>query len=180
MHTFIAQLMPSSSQAEGVVTYRTPRSSHKLTVTAATLSDDGKLLFTAGKDGNVSMFKLSKDSPSVQKVKTIEKHIPPNAKRRKVKGGRKKIPLNTPEFKESTKGHTQTISSLAFTFDRKLGKGILASGGMDGFIGIYHVTPPGKEVIGNIEWVSALHGHRDSITVNYILLTIVLVISQRH
>ena len=105
-------------------------------MTTAVASEDGKFLYTAGKEGSIIKWDLC----TGKKLSTAYK-------RRSVKGKQKADP----------DGHTDEIWTLALSSDGKY----LASGGKDRVIGVWDV-----ENEDGISWVKGFTGHRDSISVS--------------
>ena len=105
-------------------------------MTTAVASEDGKFLYTAGKEGSIIKWDLC----TGKKKSTVYK-------RRLVKGKQRADP----------DGHTDEIWTLALSSDGKY----LASGGKDRVIGIWDV-----ESADEISWVKGFTGHRDSISVS--------------
>jgi len=105
-------------------------------VTTAVASEDGKSLYTAGKEGSIIKWDLC-----------TGKKLSVAYKQRSVKGKQKADPG----------GHTDEIWTLALSSDGKY----LASGGMDCVIGVWDV-----ESTDGISWVKGFTGHRDSISVS--------------
>ena len=109
---------------------------HRSTVTTAVASEDGKYLYTAGKEGSIIRWDLR----TGKKLSTAYKQ-------RSVKGKQKAAP----------DGHTDEIWALALSSDGKY----LASGGKDRIVGVWDV-----ENTEGISWVKGFTGHRDSISVS--------------
>ena len=109
---------------------------HRFTVTTAVASEDGKSLYTAGKEGSITKWDLG----TGKKLSTAYKQ-------RSAKGKQKADP----------DGHTDEIWALALSSDGKY----LASGGKDCVIGVWNV-----ENTDEISWVKGFTGHRDSISVS--------------
>ena len=109
---------------------------HRFTVTTAVASEDGKFLYTSGKEGSIIKWDLC----TGKKLSTVYK-------KRSVKGKQKADP----------DGHTDEIWTLALSSDGKY----LASGGKDRLIGVWDV-----ESADGISWVRGFTGHRDSISVS--------------
>ena len=105
-------------------------------MTTAVASEDGKFLYTAGKEGSI----IKWDLRTGKKLFTVYK-------KRSVKGKQKADP----------DGHTDEIWTLALSSDGKY----LASGGKDRVIGVWDV-----EGANGISWVKGFTGHRDSISVS--------------
>ena len=109
---------------------------HRFTVTTAVASEDGKSLYTAGKEGSIIKWDLCNG----KKLSTAYKQ-------KSVKGKQKADP----------DGHTDEIWALALSSDGKY----LTSGGKDRIIGVWNVESPVE-----ISWVKGFTGHRDSISVS--------------
>ena len=109
---------------------------HRFTVTTAVASDDGKFLYTAGKEGSIAKWDLR----TGKRLATVHK-------KKLMKGKQKEYP----------DGHTDEIWTLALSSDGKY----LASGGKDRVIGVWDV-----ENADGISWVKGFTGHRDSISVS--------------
>ena len=109
---------------------------HRFTVTTAVASEDGKALYTAGKEGSIIKWDLC----TGKKLSTAYKQ-------KSVKGKQKADP----------NGHTDEIWTLALSSDGKH----LASGGKDRVVGIWNI-----ENTDGISWVKGFTGHRDSISVS--------------
>ena len=105
-------------------------------MTTAVASEDGKFLYTAGKEGSIIKWDLC----TGKKLSTAYKQ-------RSAKGKQKANP----------NGHTDEIWTLALSSDGKY----LASGGRDRIVGIWNV-----EKTDGISWVKGFTGHRDSISVS--------------
>lgn len=105
-------------------------------MTAVVASEDGKFLYTAGKEGSIVKWDLR----TGKKLSTAYKQ-------KSIKGKQKAEPG----------GHTDEIWALALSSDGKY----LASGGKDRIIGVWNV-----ENIDGISWVKGFTGHRDSISVS--------------
>ena len=147
VHLFVADLVCDNSFSFVLVTERkqydfeVPPISlrtrgHRFTVTTAVASEDGKFLYTAGKEGSITKWDLC----TGKKLSTAYK-------KRSVKGKQKADP----------DGHTDEIWTLALSSDGKY----LASGGKDRLIGVWNVE--GGDAIS---WVKGFTGHRDSISVS--------------
>ena len=119
---------------------------HRLAVTCAVSSEDGKYLFTAGKEGSIIKWNLSDG----KKLATFYKCRGNNAvmvlKRNKGKGKAHGLP--------EVNGHTDEVLTLAISSDGKY----LASGGKDRRVGVWDVDTG--------EWVKGFTGHRDTISVS--------------
>jgi len=109
---------------------------HRFTVTTAVASEDGRFLYTAGKEGSI----IKWDLRTGKKLSTAYKQ-------RTMKGKQRTNP----------DGHTDEIWTLALSSDGKY----LASGGKDRVIGVWDV-----ENTDGISWVKGFTGHRDSISVS--------------
>ena len=109
---------------------------HRSTVTTAVASEDGKFLYTAGKDGSI----IKWDLRTGKKKSTAYKQRPAKGKQ-----------------KADPDGHTDEIWALALSSDGKY----LASGGKDRVIGVWDA-----ESTDGISWVKGFTGHRDSISVS--------------
>jgi ribosomal RNA-processing protein 9 len=120
---------------------------HRLSVTSAIASEDGKYLFTSGKEGSI----IKWDLPSGRKVATFHKLKPDDPDVTKGKGKGKSKASG-----EDMKGHTDEVLALALSSDGKY----LASGGKDRKVGIWDVEKG--------EWVKGFMGHKDSISVSCI------------
>lgn len=105
-------------------------------MTTAVASEDGKFLYTSGKEGSIIKWDLC----TGKKLSTVHK-------KRTLKGKQKADP----------DGHTDEIWTLALSSDGKY----LASGGKDRLIGVWDV-----ESADGISWVRGFTGHRDSISVS--------------
>ena len=105
-------------------------------MTTAVASEDGKFLYTAGKEGSI----IKWDLPTGRKLSTAYK-------KKSSKGKQQANP----------DGHTDEIWTLALSSDGKY----LASGGKDRVIGVWDV-----ENADGISWVKGFTGHRDSISVS--------------
>lgn len=104
-------------------------------MTTAVASEDGKSLYTAGKEGSIIKWDLC-----------TGKKRSTTYKQRSAKGKQKADPT----------GHTDEIWTLALSSDGKY----LASGGKDRVIGVWDV-----ENTETMLWVKGFTGHRDSISV---------------
>ena len=113
---------------------------HRFTVTTAVASEDGKSLYTAGKEGSI----IKWDLRTGKKLSTAYKQ-------KRAKGKQKADP----------DGHTDEIWTLALSSDGKY----LASGGKDRIIGVWNV-----ENQDGISWVKGFTGHRDSISVSAVTI----------
>lgn len=111
---------------------------HRFSVTSAAASEDGKTLFTAGKEGSI----IKWDLHTGKKLVTFHK-IRPDPKG---KGKAKE--------KAEVKGHTDEVLALALSEDGKY----LASGGKDRKVVVWDVEKG--------EWVKAFGGHKDTISVS--------------
>ena len=105
-------------------------------MTTAVASEDGKFIYSAGKEGSI----IKWDLRTGKKISTAYKQ-------RSVKGKQKADP----------DGHTDEIWTLALSSDGKY----LASGGKDRVVGVWDV-----ESTDGISWVKGFTGHRDSISVS--------------
>ena len=105
-------------------------------MTTAVASEDGKTLYTTGKEGSI----IKWDLRTGKKLSTAYKQ-------KSLKGKQKADP----------DGHTDEIWALALSSDGKY----LASGGKDRIIGVWNVENPVE-----ISWVKGFTGHRDSISVS--------------
>lgn len=105
-------------------------------MTTAVASEDGKFLYTAGKEGSI----IKWDLRTGKKLSTVYKKMAMKGKQ-----------------KANFEGHTDEIWSLALSSDGKY----LASGGKDRVIGVWDV-----ENADQISWVKGFTGHRDSISVS--------------
>ncbi|KZS87993.1 WD40 repeat-like protein [Sistotremastrum niveocremeum HHB9708] len=128
--------------------------SHKLPLTAATLSENGHYLFTSSKDGSISKHTLlPSPSPSPPtKTKTFRKIIVYKPQK-KAKGKSKEPGVGSiREEVQNAAGHTDEVLCLAVSSDGKY----LVSGGKDRKIGVWDVE--------NESWIRAFTGHRDIIS----------------
>lgn len=105
-------------------------------MTTAAVSENGKSLYTAGKEGSIIKWDLC----TGKKLSTAYKQ-------KSAKGKQKADP----------EGHTDEIWTLALSSDGKY----LASGGKDRIIGVWNV-----ENTSELSWVKGFTGHRDSISVS--------------
>ena len=119
---------------------RTKRA-HRFSVTAAVASQDGRWLFTSGKEGSIIKWDLhtGKQVHAFHKVRVENKG----------KGKSRAPPADIA-------GHTDEVWALALSPDGKY----LASGGKDRRVGVWDVE---KE-----EWVKGFGGHRDCISVSLV------------
>ena len=117
---------------------RTKRA-HRFAVTSAVASQDGRWLFTSGKEGSIVKWDLH----TGKQVRTFHK-----ARVDKGKGKGK-----SRDFGEVT-GHTDEVWTLAVSPDGKY----LASGGKDRRVGVWDVEKN--------EWVKGFGGHRDCVSVS--------------
>ncbi|CAG7850428.1 Uncharacterized WD repeat-containing protein C2E1P5.05 [Serendipita indica DSM 11827] len=125
------------SQIRGAATTRLVTRGHRLAVTGAAISEDGKRLYTCAKDGSVIQW----DIASGKQVICIRKQIIEN----KGKGKRRA------DVEEPT-GHTDELWALALSSDGKY----LATGGKDRRVGIWETE--------KIKWLRCFKGHKDSIS----------------
>ncbi|KAI0320397.1 WD40 repeat-like protein [Amylostereum chailletii] len=109
---------------------------HRFSVTSAVASEDGQVMFTAGKEGSI----LKWDLRTGARLATFPKIRPG-----KGKGKEKARP-------EDVSGHTDEILSLALSGNGKY----LASAGKDRKVGVWDVEKG--------EWVKGFGGHRDTIS----------------
>ena len=116
---------------------RTKRA-HRFSVTSATASQDGRWLFTAGKEGSIVKWDLH----TGKQTHTFHK-----ARVEKGKG-------KSRDMSEVT-GHSDEVWTLAVSPDGKY----LASGGKDRRVGVWDVEKN--------EWVKGFGGHRDCISVSF-------------
>lgn len=116
---------------------------HKLPLTHAVCSSDGRWIYTASKDGCIIKWNLN----TGRKLATVFK-IRPKAQSNSKKG-KKKLPSQ-----QDVNGHTDEILALALSDDGHY----LASGGRDRRIGVWDVQ--GDE----IKWIKGFKGHRDTIS----------------
>ncbi|KZT34096.1 WD40 repeat-like protein [Sistotremastrum suecicum HHB10207 ss-3] len=133
--------------------------SHKLPLTAATLSENGHYLFTSSKDGSISKHTLlpsSSTSPSLSpptKHHQFRKIIVPKPKKSKQKAKSKEPGVGIiREEVQQAQGHTDEVLCLAVSSDGKY----LVSGGKDRKIGVWDVESE--------SWIRAFTGHRDIIS----------------
>ncbi|KZV79700.1 WD40 repeat-like protein [Exidia glandulosa HHB12029] len=112
---------------------------HKLSVTCAVASEDGTMLFTAGKEGGIVKWDLltGKELARFPKLRK-------DTKDRKGKG--------RADPAVEIKGHTDEVLALALSSDGKY----LASGGRDRLVCIWDAQKG--------EWLRAFGGHRDAIS----------------
>ena len=118
---------------------------HRLSVTSAVASEDGKYLFTSGKEGSI----IKWDLLIGKKVTTFKKLRPNKPDVRNGKGKGKSTSLSG-----DVNGHTDEILALALSSDGKY----LASGGRDKKVGVWDVEKG--------EWVKGFVAHKDSVSVS--------------
>jgi len=117
---------------------------HRFSVTSAVASENGKYLFTSGKEGHIFKWDLK----TGKKLATMYKVKPSTDNK-----GKGKAPPD-PDIK----GHTDEILSLAISGDEK----VLASSGRDRRLCVWDLETG--------EWKKAFSGylgHKDAITVRY-------------
>ncbi|EJD52023.1 WD40 repeat-like protein [Auricularia subglabra TFB-10046 SS5] len=129
---FIAQQLDDSSLSKLRVR------GHKLSVTCAAASENGTMLFTAGKEGSIVKWDLltGKELARFPKLRVN------SSKDRKGKG----------RADTTMEGHTDEVLALALSSDGKY----LASGGKDRVLCIWDAVKG--------EWLRSFGGHRDSIS----------------
>jgi ribosomal RNA-processing protein 9 len=110
---------------------------HRLTVTSAVASENGRHLFTCGKEGDIFHWDLATGKQS----RVFKKSLPKKGQRRQHHAG------------EDINGHSGELWTLALSSDGQY----LASGGKDRHIGVWDVE---KGI-----WVKGFKGHKDSICV---------------
>ncbi|KAI0061168.1 WD40 repeat-like protein [Artomyces pyxidatus] len=133
VHLFIADNYDLSQEPP---TLRTR--GHRFSVTSAVASEDGRYLFTSGKEGSIIKWDLRSGS----RLKTFPKLHPGKTKG---KGKEKASVTDVP-------GHTDEVLTLALSGDGKY----LASAGKDRKVGVWDVEKG--------EWVKGFGGHRDTIS----------------
>lgn len=146
--TRVTPTIPTMSSQQQASTSKQPM--HRLPVTAATLSEDGRSLFTAGKDGSILRWRIQY-SPSSKLTlapcggitKTITPKAPSNSK------GKGKGP--------QIEGHTDEIWALAVSGDGKY----LVSGGKDRKVCVWDIA----SVDHGVKFLKSFERHRDSISV---------------
>ncbi|KIO16563.1 hypothetical protein M407DRAFT_33785 [Tulasnella calospora MUT 4182] len=110
---------------------------HKMPVTAAAMSEDGRILFSASKDGNIIKWDLITGKRIYTHFR--KKRPPPDAK------GKGKEPV-------VIEGHTDEVLALAMSSDGKY----LASGGKDRKVVIWDAQ--------QFKWLKSFAGHKDLIS----------------
>lgn len=123
---------------------------HRFSVTSVAISDDGSVLFTAGKEGSIMRWNILNG----KRIAAFPKVRPGlSSADRKGKG---KMTAGAHAANE-IQGHTDEVLALALTSDGKY----LASGGRDRRLGVWDVAKN--------EWVRSFGGHRDVISVSPII-----------
>ncbi|THH16374.1 hypothetical protein EW146_g4261 [Bondarzewia mesenterica] len=117
---------------------------HRFSVTTAVASEDGKYLYTSGKEGSIIKWDLHTGS----RVTTFPKHRPVKAE----SSGQSKKKGKEKASSEDVNGHTDEVLALALSGDGKY----LASAGKDRRVGVWDTTKD--------EWVKGFGGHRDTIS----------------
>ncbi|KAI0768293.1 WD40-repeat-containing domain protein [Trametes elegans] len=130
MHLFVADTFDFSHTPS----LRTKRG-HRFSVTAAVASQDGRWLYSSGKEGSI----IKWDLHNGRQVHTFHKCRVDKGKGKSRETG-------------DLTGHTDEIWALAVSPDGKY----LASGGKDRRVGVWDVEKN--------EWVKGFHGHRDCIS----------------
>ncbi|KAG8985165.1 pre-rRNA processing protein, partial [Tulasnella sp. 427] len=112
---------------------------HKMPVTAAVMSEDGRMLFSASKDGSIVKWDLI----TGKRVYTLfkKRRPPPNAGGK----GKGKAP-------EAVEGHTDEVLALALSSDGKY----LVSGGKDRKVVVWDAQ--------QFRWLKSFGGHKDLIS----------------
>lgn len=133
---------------------------HRFSITSAVVSDDGRALFTAGKEGSIIGWNLLSGKRLVvfPKVRPSLSSID--------RKGKVKMTADTHAANE-LQGHTDEVLALALSSDGKY----LASGGRDRRLGVWDVAKK--------EWIRSFGGHRDIISVcsHYLLAAELEVVS---
>lgn len=109
---------------------------HRLPVTAAVMSEDGNIMYSAGKEGSIVRWDLK----TGRRAATIVKLHPPQ----NLKGKGKEI---------AVEGHTDEVWALALSSDAKY----LVSGGKDKKVVVWDAVEG--------RWIKAFGGHKDAISV---------------
>ena len=118
---------------------------HRFSVTSAVASEDGKYMYTSGKEGSIVKWDLHTGS----RLASFPKLRPPKAEasgHSKKKGKEKAGPADV-------NGHTDEVLTLALSGDGRY----LASAGKDRRVGVWDTEKD--------EWVKGFGGHRDTISV---------------
>ncbi|KAG8822168.1 pre-rRNA processing protein [Serendipita sp. 411] len=110
---------------------------HRLSVTGAAISQNGRNLFTCSKDGQIIQWSLL----TGKRIRTHHKHVP----NRKGKGKQRVTG-------DEAEGHTDEIWALSVSSDGKF----LATGGKDKRVGVWDIE---RGV-----WLKGFRGHKDSIS----------------
>ncbi|KAI0038624.1 WD40 repeat-like protein [Auriscalpium vulgare] len=129
LHLFIAD---SFDLSQAPPTLRTR--GHRFSVTSAVASEDGRHLFTSGKEGSIVHWDLRTGA----RLATFPKLRPPKGKQK----------AGAPD----AAGHTDAVFALALSGDGRY----LASAGKDRRVGVWDVESGA--------WVKAFSGHRDTIS----------------
>ncbi|KAA1474455.1 WD40 repeat-like protein [Dentipellis sp. KUC8613] len=135
VHLFVAD---SLDPEEAPLVLRTR--GHRFSVTSAVASEDGKFMYTSGKEGSIIKWNLHTGT----KLATFPK-LRPDKGKGKGKGKEKAGPDDLP-------GHTDEVLALALSDNGKY----LASAGKDRKVGVWDVEKD--------EWVKGFGGHRDTIS----------------
>lgn len=114
---------------------------HRLSVTGAVVSEDGRYLFTCGKDGDIIQSELQ----SGKRRTVFAKHVPKKVGKPKGKGKQRD---------DNIEGHMDELWAIAISSDGNY----LASGGKDRRIGIWDLQKS--------SWIKGFAGHKDSISVS--------------
>ncbi|KAG8934836.1 pre-rRNA processing protein [Tulasnella sp. 418] len=131
VHLFIADLLATRLSSKQTLHLRR---GHRLPVTCAVISEDGKILFSAGKEGTIVKW----DVLSGRQVFSIPKCRPLSKGK-----GREQEPV---------KGHTDQVFALSLSYDGKY----LVSGGKDRHLVAWDAT--------GAKWLKTFTGHKDSVS----------------
>lgn len=133
VHVYVADSVGSNVASSPSTRLR----GHKMPVTAAVMSEDGRILFSASKDGSIVKWDLITGKRVYALFK--KKRPPPDAK------GKGKEPV-------VVEGHTDEVLALAMSSDGRY----LASGGKDRKVVIWDAR--------EFKWIKSFGGHKDLVS----------------
>lgn len=168
MHAFIAARLPATSAFR---IFKTGRNQHRLPITCAVVSDDGRQLFAAGKEGSIVQYDISQvwrlglapdadPEGAVKRVAVLGRSVPrlegkAGASHTRGKARAKAKAPGVSQATDAQQGHIGEVLSIAVSGDGK----ILASGGKDRLIGVWDISGEAPS------WKKGLRGHKDTISV---------------
>ncbi|GJJ14571.1 hypothetical protein Clacol_008836 [Clathrus columnatus] len=144
LHIYVADTLSLPHRAPSCLRVKP----HRLTVTAAVLSNDSRYLYTSGKEGSISCYEMS--------LGRCVSHIP----KMRIEGAKSKGKGKA--FDRNLSGHTDEILALALSGDGKY----LVSGGKDKRIGVWSIEDTTKDGMSarRLTWLKGFVGPKDTIS----------------